>query len=89
MMQKSTHTDEYKELLKLLVEERDAAGLRQSDIGRLFAFGQPGISKIEHAERRIDVIELRVYCRALGMTLPEFVGKLEDRLARLGDGGGS
>lgn len=83
MSRKSTHTPEYKELLKLLAEERQSRDLRQSDVGSKLSFGQSGISKIETGERRLDVIELRMICDAMGMSLPEFVRKLEERLERL------
>ena len=33
-------------------------------------------------QRRLDVIQLRTVCRALGTSLPEFVTRLEERLAR-------
>lgn len=83
MNRKSTHTPEYKELLRLLAEERQSRRLRQSDVGAHLPFGQSGISKIESGERRLDVIELRMICAAMGMTLPDFVRKLEERLERL------
>jgi hypothetical protein len=36
---------------------------------------------VEIGERRLDVIQLRTMCRALGTTLLAFVTKLESRLA--------
>ena len=42
------------------------------------------ISKGELGTRRVDVVELRVWLRALGVSLPEFVGRLEARLDRHG-----
>ncbi|WP_349368087.1 helix-turn-helix transcriptional regulator [Salinarimonas sp.] len=70
-------------MLKLLVEERNAVPLTQTQLSEVLPFPQPVISKIERGERRLDVIELRMFCTAIGMTLPDFVRKLEERLERL------
>jgi ribosome-binding protein aMBF1 (putative translation factor) len=43
---------------------------------------QTFISKCERGERRIDVIELRTFCRAFGSNLKQFVAALEKALAR-------
>jgi hypothetical protein len=39
------------------------------------------VSKCERGERRIDVIELRAFCRAIGMPLQAFLGDLESAIA--------
>ncbi|MGP9822684.1 helix-turn-helix domain-containing protein [Salinarimonas sp. NSM] len=83
MVQKSTHTAEYAAMLRLLVERRKSLRLHQADVAATLPFKQPEISKIERGERRIDVVELRMICAALHMTLPEFVAKLEERIAAL------
>jgi len=87
MSQKSTHTAEYAELLRLLIDERQARGLTQVHLAQRLPFPQPVISKIERGERRLDVIELRLFCAAIGIPLVDFVRKLEERLAR-GKGAG-
>ena len=38
------------------------------------------VSKIEVGERRLDLLELRAVCQALGLSLGEFVARLEKRL---------
>jgi transcriptional regulator with XRE-family HTH domain len=43
---------------------------------------QSFVSKAEAGERRLDVVQLRTICQALGTTLPTFVAKLEERLAK-------
>ncbi|WP_372422225.1 helix-turn-helix domain-containing protein [Salinarimonas chemoclinalis] len=83
MVQKSTHTAEYAAMLRLLVERRKSLRLHQADVAATLPFKQPEISKIERGERRIDVVELRMICTALHMSLPEFVAKLEERIAAL------
>jgi hypothetical protein len=43
---------------------------------------QTFVSKCERGERRIDVIELRTFCRAFGMSLNQFVSVLEKAIRR-------
>lgn len=80
MMRKSTHTREYQVFLKVLIEERMKAGLTQEQLGERLTFGQPGISKIERAERRVDIVELHMICEQLGIRLEDFVAEFKKRL---------
>ena len=80
MMRKSTHTREYRVFLELLIEERMKAGLTQAQLGERLMFGQPGISKIERAERRVDIVELQMICEQLGIKLEDFVTEFKKRL---------
>ena len=82
MAPKSTHTREYATFLELLIEARHTAGLTQAQLGKLLLTDQPGVSKIERGERRVDVIELKRICEGLGIKLGNFVSKLERRLAK-------
>ena len=43
---------------------------------------QTFVSKCERGERRIDVIELRTFCRAFGVSLKRFVSALEQALRK-------
>ena len=47
---------------------------------------QSFVSKAEVGERRLDHVQLRTICAALGTTLPEFVDRLEQRLKELEQG---
>lgn len=86
MMRKSIHTKNYGTFLKLLIETRLKSGLTQAQLGEQLPFGQPGISKIERGERRVDVIELRLICDRLGVDFLEFIERLEARLKTGGSG---
>lgn len=79
-MRKSTHTREYQIFLKLLIEERVKAGLTQMQLGERMMFGQPGISKIERAERRVDIVELQLICEKLEINLVDFVIEFKRRV---------
>ena len=67
-------------LLGLLKEMRIEAGLRQVDMAEKLHVPQSMISKYEVGERRLDLLELRDICAALGISLVEFVQELEKRL---------
>ncbi len=79
-MEKSVFTDDYDQLLKLLREIREAAGVTQVELAEKLEQSQSFVSKCERGERRLDVIQLRTICHRLGTTLPAFVRRLEHRL---------
>ncbi len=60
-----------------------AANLTQTEVAQQIGETQTFVSKCERGERRIDVIELRTFCRAFGMSLDQFVSTLEGALRRL------
>lgn len=68
-------------LLELLKETRLNAGLRQVDLAQKIGVSQSRISKYEVGERRLDFLEMREICRALDLSLSEFLQLLENRLA--------
>ena len=75
-------TAEYKILLNLLRKIRVEAGLRQIDLANKLQVPQSMISKYEVGERRIDLLELRDICAALGVPLLEFVEQFEALLIK-------
>lgn len=79
-MDKTIYTRQQQKLRELLRELRLKAGLRQTDLAEKIGEPQSFVSKIESGERRLDVLELREICRALGLTLPDFARRLEKRL---------
>ena len=81
-MQKSIHSDRYAVFLKVLREARDRAGLTQIQLAKKIGETQTFVSKCERGERRIDVIELRTFCRAFGLDLRQFVIMLERAISK-------
>ena len=67
-------------LLALLRQIRLDAKLRQVDLAERLGQPQSFVSKYESGERRLDILELRSLCKAVGITLEQFVAKLEQRL---------
>lgn len=81
-MEKTIHSEEYAAALRLLRQSRERAGLTQADLAARVGETQSFVSKVERGERRLDVIELRTFCRAVGLTLSTFVERLEQELAK-------
>ena len=80
-MKKTIHSVEYTALLRLLRLKRLDAGLTDSKLARALKTSQSFIGKCERGERRIDAVELRAFCMAMGMTLAEFAVELERSFA--------
>lgn len=79
-MEKSIFTLEHKRLQELLRQVRQGAGLRQEDLADLLGEDQWFVSRYENADRRLDLIELRRICQAVGISLVEFVKRFEESL---------
>ena len=79
-MDKSIHSRRYATLLKLLRETRRRAGITQVSLAAKIGETQTFVSKCERGERRLDVIELRTICGALGICLIDFLKQLEKAL---------
>jgi transcriptional regulator with XRE-family HTH domain len=80
-MQKSVFTREYRVFLETLKECRKNARLSQVQLADLLKQSQSFVSKCERGESRIDIVQLRVFCKAFGITLAAFVHQFEERLA--------
>jgi transcriptional regulator with XRE-family HTH domain len=76
-MDKTIHSAEYAIFLKVLRGARRKSGLTQIDLAEKIGESQSFISKCERGERRIDIIELRAFCEAFGVSLREFVSRFE------------
>src|SRR5947209_3952471 len=80
-MEKSIYTRDYKAMLVLLREVRKAADVTQIELAKRLGTTQSFVTKCERGDRRLDLIQMRTICDALGTSLPEFVRQLEERLA--------
>lgn len=81
-MDKSIHTKQYRIMIGLIREERESRQITQEQLATLLSVQQAVISKIETCERRLDFIELRQVCNALGVSMINFVNKFEERITR-------
>ena len=76
-MDKSIHTRDYRLFLKHLRTVREQMGITQVDVAERLKETQSFVSKCERGERRLDIIEARAFCRAIGIPLIAFVQDLE------------
>ena len=81
-MEKSIYTREHTAVTRLLQQARKEAGLTQIELADALGQSQSFVSKYERGERRLDVIQLRGVCQALGLTLAQFVERLEQQLRK-------
>ncbi len=79
-MEKSLYSNEQKKLRSLLKQIRRGAGLRQGDLALKLGKPQSFVSKYESGERRLDLLEVRQICRAVGISLTDFVRRFEESL---------
>ena len=80
-MQKSLVSREYRFFLASLRRAREKTGLSQEGLAKRLGETQSFVSKVERGERRLDVVELRAFCRALKIPFPDFVTKLHRALS--------
>lgn len=67
-------------LQNLLKSTRESAGMTQTALAKKLNRPQSFVSKYESGERRIDLIELREICKALKISLTDFVKRFEKSL---------
>lgn len=76
-MAKNSLAVQQERLRNLLRQIRLNAGLRQIDLAKRLGQPQSYVSKYESGERRLDLLELRQVCEAMGISLQEFVRRFE------------
>ena len=76
-MQKSLVSKEYRQFLAFLKKARQDVKLTQERLAKKLKTTQSFVSKAERGERRLDVIELRLWARALGFDFVDFVSGFE------------
>ena len=63
-------------LCAALRQSREDAGLTQADLGQRLGVGQSYVSKIENGDRKLEVSELVIICRALEIDAVKFIKAL-------------
>jgi DNA-binding XRE family transcriptional regulator len=76
-MGKSLRSTESEKLAALLRSVRSESGLTQAQVAERLEVPQSFVSKYESGERRLDLVELRQICKALGISLGDFVRRFE------------
>lgn len=72
-MKKSLYSRRQEDLIALLRDIREEAGLRQMEIAERLGKPQSFVSKYESGQRRLDLVELEEVCKVSGTSLLEFV----------------
>lgn len=80
-MEKSIYRDENLVLLRLIKQCRVESGLTQGQFAQALDRPQSFASDIERGLRRLDLVQLRDICAALGIGLVEFVQRFEAELS--------
>ncbi|MGI9337572.1 MAG: helix-turn-helix domain-containing protein [Gammaproteobacteria bacterium] len=73
-MHKSVHTAEYRALLRWLKQARLDGGLTMDAAGAKVKKPSSWVAKTECGERRLDVLEFILYCRALRVSPRHGIG---------------
>ena len=79
-MEKSLHSTQQQVLLALLRRVRSDKLLTQLELAERIGMSQSDISKVERGVRRLDVLELRLWVKGLGLSFSEFIASLESDL---------
>jgi transcriptional regulator with XRE-family HTH domain len=66
-MAKAQHASAYRPVPVMLREMRERAGLTQRELGTLLRRPQSWVYNCETANRRVDVAEFVLWCRACGV----------------------
>ena len=77
---KSVFSDEYDIMLRSLVAVRKDAGITQQELADRLGKPQSFVSKYENRERRLDMAEFVVICRALDASPKNVLGEMLSRL---------
>ncbi len=79
-MEKSIYSSHQQQLCELLKQIRLGAALQQEDLAQRLNKPQSFVSRYESGQRRLDILELRQICAVVGISLTEFVDRLERAL---------
>ena len=77
---KNPFNHQQQKLRELLRQVRIEADVKQADLAKRLGAPQSFVSKYESGERRLDLIEVRQVCQALGIHLARFVELFEEAL---------
>lgn len=80
-MRKSVFSRNYETFLTQLRKARKRARLTQEQVGKRLGITQSEVSKCERGERRIDIVELRAWCKALRVSFTDFTAEFDRRVS--------
>ena len=66
----------YEAAVKVLIDVRTEAGLSQRELAELLGKPRSFVSKLESRERRLDVVEMIAYAKALGIAPADLIDRI-------------
>lgn len=75
-MAKTLGSKRHKALIALLIKEREAADMTQTDLADALGQYQSFVARVESGERRVDVIEFLDIAECIGFDPKAFISKL-------------
>lgn len=76
-MTKTITSGKHKYLVRKITEEREKAGLLQTDVAQRLSCFQSRIARLESGDRRIDVIEYLEIAKAIGFDPIELLREIQ------------
>jgi transcriptional regulator with XRE-family HTH domain len=73
-MEKAIHSRRYRMLILQLQGYRKLNKIPQHELADRLGITQSQVSKIERCERRLDVLEMIDYCRAINLSADDIAG---------------
>ena len=70
------NSEAYGRFVLELIATRERAAITQRDLAKRTGWSQSQVAKHELGVRRMDVVELGIFCQACGESLEEFVRRL-------------
>lgn len=77
-MARTIHSEGQNALIRALIEARKSANLTQTDLAERLRCHQSLVARIESGQRRIDVAELVILCRALDIEASSILSVVEN-----------
>lgn len=74
------YDSEYRILIQCLKDYRLQSKMTQQELATILNCSQSYVCKYEQCQKRLDVLEVRRICLALGISFSEFAKEYEDRL---------
>jgi transcriptional regulator with XRE-family HTH domain len=76
MSAKTIGSKRHKALIAMLIKERKAAGMNQTELAKALGQYQSFVARVESGERRVDVIEFLDLANAIGFEPKKAIAKL-------------
>lgn len=78
-MAKTIRSSGHEALREALIAARKTAGLTQAELAGRLKCHQSFVARLESGQRRIDVVELIVLCRAISVDAAKFLAITEEK----------